>query len=501
LTTLARTGKGHKRTFQDILGISRTIPPVPEVQTLNRRLDSWKEIAAYFDRDERTVKRWEKERSLPVHRLPGGSRARVFAYTDELSQWMKSPVAEPPPTETEAAIPLSLTSSEDLGTPPEFASTHRGKRWIALAAAAVLGLIVLMIVYRGADVSKPVGGTPHSHGSGELHATVKPSIRPANPEAQELYLKGLYYWDKRTPDDLNKAVDFFTQAIVHDPNYAPAYVGLANCYNLLREFAAMPPNEAFPRALAAARKAVELDDSSAEAHTAVAFVTFNWNWDAAGAEREFLRAIELNPDYVTAHHWYATFLMALARFPEALDQIERAQQLDPGSTSILTDKAFILFYKGDKDQATSLLKQIEASQPQFFSTHQYLAYIYEADGDYPDFLEESRESAVLSHNEQSLTILQEGEKGFQSGGRQEMYRRILQAQKKFFNEGAIYAYWLAATEAKLGNKAEALTYLQDSHQRHEPEFLSIRICPCFWSLHDDPVFRKLVANAGLPTLP
>jgi Tfp pilus assembly protein PilF len=470
------------------------------VQTPNRRLDSWKEIAAYFDRDERTVKRWEKERSLPVHRLPGGARARVFAYTEELSRWMKSPVAEPVSTEVEAPIPSSQSGSEDLGTPPESASVHRGNRWIALAAT-VLGLI-LVLAYRRADVAKPVGETSYSHGSRDLHATVKsPSIRPANPEAQELYLKGLYYWDKRTPDDLNKAVDFFTQAIVHDPNYAPAYVGLANCYNLLREFAAMPPNEAFPRALAAARKAVELDDSSAEAHTALAFVNFNWNWDVAGAEREFLRAIELNPDYVTAHHWYATFLMALARFPEALEQIERAQQLDPGSTSILTDKALILFYKGDKDQATLLLKQIEASQPQFFSTHQYLAYIYEAEGDYPNYLDESRESAMLSHNEQSLSILQEGEKGFRSGGKQEMFQRILQAQKKLFHQGAIYAYWLAATEAQLGNKTEAITYLEDSHQRHEPEFLSIRICPCFSNLHDDSTFRKLVAKAGLPALP
>lgn len=486
------------------MGISRTIPPVPEVQTSNRRLDSWKEIAAYFDRDERTVKRWEKERSLPVHRLPGGGRARVFAYTDELSQWMRSSVTEPVSTEAEATLPLPspLTSSEASDVPPTAPSVRRGNRWIALAAVTVFAVIVLVLVSRRADISKPTGDGPSSTRSSELHAVAKPSsVRPANAEAQELYLKGLYYWDKRTPDDLNKAVDFFTQAIVHDPNYAPAYVGLANCYNLLREFAAMSPNEAFPRALASARKAVELDGSSAEAHTALAFVTFNWNWDAAGAEREFLRAIELNPDYVTAHHWYATFLMALARFPEALEQIERAQKLDPGSSSILADKALILFYKGDKDQATSLLKQIEASQPQFFSTHQYLAYICEEAGDYPNFLEESRESAMLSHNEQSLSILQEAEKGFQSGGRQEMFQRMLRAQKKLFNEGAIYAYWLAVTEAKLGNKAAALAYLQDSYQRHEPEFLSLRICPAFANLHDDPAFRKLVASAGLPPLP
>src|ERR1019366_4026317 len=143
-----------------------------------------------------------------------------------------------------------------------------------------------------------------------------------DPEAQDLYLKGRYYWDKRTPDDLNKAVDFFTQASIRDPNYAQAYVGLADCYNLLREYAAMTPEEAYPRALAAAKTAVELDDSSAEAHNSLAFVTFYWNWDVAGAEREFRRALELNPTYVVAHHWYATFLMTIGRLPEALEQID-----------------------------------------------------------------------------------------------------------------------------------------------------------------------------------
>ena len=112
-----------------------------------------------------------------------------------------------------------------------------------------------------------------------------------SPEAEELYLKGRYFWNKRTPEDLNKALDLFTQAIVRDPGYAQAYVGLADCYNLLREYSVMPPNEAYPRALAAAKKAVELDDNSAEAHNSLAFATFYWTWDAATAEREFKRAI------------------------------------------------------------------------------------------------------------------------------------------------------------------------------------------------------------------
>ena len=256
-----------------------------------------------------------------------------------------------------------------------------------------------------------------------------------DPAAQALYLKGRYFWNRRTPADLTKALDFFTQAIVRDPNYAQSYVGLADCYNLLREFAAMPSEEAFPRALAAAKKAVELDDSSAEAHASLAFVMFYWNWDIAGAEREFRRAIELNPSYVAAHHWYATYLMVLGRLPEALKEIERAQELDPASTAILADKALVLFHMDRTEEATALLKQIEASQPAFFSTHKYLSYIYLSKRDYPNYLAEAAEAARLSQDKQELAIVRSAEQGFKTGGEREMLENILQVQKKFYAEG------------------------------------------------------------------
>ena len=322
-----------------------------------------------------------------------------------------------------------------------------------------------------------------------------------DPEAQDLYLKGRYYWDKRTPDDLNKAVDFFTQASIRDPNYAQAYVGLADCYNLLREYAAMTPEEAYPRALAAAKTAVELDDSSAEAHNSLAFVTFYWNWDVAGAEREFRRALELNPTYVVAHHWYATFLMTIGRLPEALEQIDQAQRLDPASTSILADKALILSHQGHTDQATTLLKRLEVAQPTFFSTHQYLSDIYLANRDYANYLEQARKSAELSRDESQLAILHAAEQGFKSDGRHGMLENILGIQKKLNAEGRVPAFFVATTCAYLGNKAEALRYLQISKRLHEASFISIRSHQAFYSLHDDPSFRNLVLQAGLPPLP
>ncbi|MFZ0313432.1 MAG: hypothetical protein WAL85_12060 [Candidatus Korobacteraceae bacterium] len=494
------------------------MPTVHETKIPNRRLDSWKEIAAFFDRDERTVKRWEKERSLPVHRLPGGSRARVFAFTSELSRWMHSldssvETVQPdnsdspgprlasfdaPPIELPAPDRVTANNpAADAGNSPR----NSRKPWPAIAAGTLLVAVlatglILVLAHRRHVLAAGHEKLP----SAELPAKALTTPAP-DPAAQALYLKGRYFWNRRTPADLTKALDFFTQAIVRDPNYAQPYVGLADCYNLLREFAAMPSEEAFPRALAAAKKAVELDDSSAEAHASLAFVMFYWNWDIAGAEREFRRAIELNPSYVAAHHWYATYLMVLGRLPEALKEIERAQELDPASTAILADRALVLFHMDRTEEATALLKQIEASQPAFFSTHKYLSYIYLSKRDYPNYLTEAAEAARLSQDKQELAIVHSAEQGYKTGGEREMLENILQVQKKFYAEGKLSPYFVARTSARLGQEDEALRYLQDSYQKHDSSLLSLRADEALVSLHHDPSFQKLVAQLGLPPLP
>ena len=190
-------------------------------------------------------------------------------------------------------------------------------------------LIVLLIIYLGQRGAFRFASAASHHSS--------------NTQAQEFYLKGRYFWSRRTPKGhVTQAIDYFTQAIVQGPGNAEAYVGLADCYNLLREFGVMPAAEAYPRALAAAQRAVRLDDTSAQAHNSLAFPTFWWLWKAATAEREFSRALQLNPDLVRAHHWYATYLMALHRFPDAIDQIDQAQRLD-ASSALLADKGYLLW--------------------------------------------------------------------------------------------------------------------------------------------------------------
>ena len=432
-----------------------------------KRLDSWKEIAAFFGRAERTVKRWETERGLPVHRVPGGGRSAVFAYSHELSEWLKGRSQELESDETTSGetcteavknegvrndgVPHVSPLLRDVGS----AVAPRG-RYVAWLVPLVLMAALIAYVSLG-------------HSGSRFKAIA--SRHAPNPEAQDLYLKGRYYWDRRTPDDLSKAVDYFTQAIVKDPSAAEAYVGLADCYNLLREFGAMPPTEAYPRALAAAQRAVELDDTSAEAHNSLAFVTFWWSWKAATAEREFQRALALDPNFVRAHHWYATFLLARGRHQEAMDQIEQARRLEPSSTAILADKGLLLFEMGQRAEGIAELKQLEAAQPSLSSTHAYLGKIFFVQQDYPKAFAEWRHLAELRHDQDGLALADAREKGFATGSLHGMYESMVPIQKDLVDRGVGNAYALATTYAALGQRQEALAYLQISFDRHEAAML------------------------------
>ncbi len=478
----------------------------------NRRLDTWKEIGAFFGRDERTVKRWEVTRRLPVHRVPGGGRANVYANTDELIEWLKGKnvslesgvvlaagAKAQVEVSTEAAAGNELpadaapggrrmgdrhNAERDLGPESQWRKTLYAV--IVLAILAVLGILVVTRRNSSARAARKTTSSSVPH--------------VVDPEAKQFYLKGVYYFNKRTPETLNQAVDYFTQALVRDPQYAEAYVGLADCYNLLREYSVMPPSEAYPRAMAAAKRAIALDDSLSGAHSSMAFVDFYWSWDVASAQHEFERAIELDPKSVIAHHWYATFLLALASFPQSLVEIEKAQQLDPESNAILADKGLILFHNGQKEQAVTLLKQIETAEPDFLSPHNYLALMYFIQGDYRQFLAEARKAATLLRDERRLAVARASEKGFASAGLRGMLNGMLKEQQTLHENGREAAYNLAATYAALGQKKEALDHLENSYEKREPELLSIRIDPWLYNLHDEARYREILAKIGLPSV-
>ena len=372
---------------------------------------------------------------------------------------------------------------------------------VALAGpprSAKIGWVVAAVLLTGSLITLGVSWNAWREAIGKVWAKTLP-VRPkaAQSPAAELYLKGRYYWNKRTPEDLQKAVDYFTQSIVADSGYAKAYVGLADSYGLLREFAAMPDNEAWPRALAAARKAIELDDSLAEAHSSLGFDLFYGSLDLKGGEREFKRAVELNPNYAQAHQWYATALMSVGRLPEAADEMRRARELEPASRSILADQGLLLFYQGQREQAIEQLKQIELAEPSFRSVHLYLSYIYLLSKDCPNYLVEARKAADSSHDSVELEVVAEAEKGFSEGGSPDMLERLLRIQKRFSIQGRYPAYRVAETAALLGKKREALDYLDASYQKRELYLTTISISPAFASLHTERAYRNLLAQLGM----
>lgn len=321
---------------------------------------------------------------------------------------------------------------------------------------------------------------------------------PASRDAERFYLEGRYYWEKRTPESLTKAVDAFTQAIVRDPTYAPAYVGLADSYNLLREYTVMPAYEAYPRALAAAKKAVELDPESSEAHASLAFASFFGSWDAASANREFQRAIELDPNNAVAHHWYATYLSCVRRDTEAIAEIERAQTLEPASKSVLADKGSILFNAGRRQDSIALLAQMEANEPDFISPHRYLKFIYLMTGDHSSYLVEARKEAALMHDNSALAMVEATERAFATGGGRGMLEVLAAEQKNLFDRGQFSPFLLATTYAIMGSREEALRYLKIAYDQRVDGVTQIACDHAFDSLHGDPAFQKLVTEVGLP---
>jgi tetratricopeptide (TPR) repeat protein len=493
----------HLRTFKDMdpeNGPEQQ--PVKASALSNHRLNSWKEIAVFFDCDESTVKRWEKERALPVHRLPGSGRSGVFAYTDELSEWMATGDTGEgltPESNSEAAthgtaqpedelLPQTRAQPGNLNSP----GTWRAALVLAVCLAVGLGILAIRGYHRRAAILAAAGRGPAAT------ETLPAASHSSNREAEELYLEGRFHWNKRTPEDLRKALDYFTQAIVKDPNNAAAYIGMADCYNLLREYTLMPPAEAYPRALSAAQRAVALDGSSGEAHASLAFVTYFWLWNAGDAEREFKRAIALSPAYATAHHWYATFLMTRGRFQEAEAEIARAQELNPNSSSIMADKGLILFFADRPQQGMQLLKQLETTEPEFLSPHNYLAAVYLQSGNAAAYLAESRKAAMLKHDDNALTVVKAGEKGLADSGTRGMLEGMVRVQKQLYPRGLVSAYPIADHLALTGKNFEAMHYLQEAIDNRESPVLGLESDPFLKSLRDKPGYQDLVKQIGRP---
>jgi len=320
------------------------------------------------------------------------------------------------------------------------------------------------------------------------------NVKVVNPEAYEAYLKGRYFWNKRTADGLKKAVDYFNQAIEKDPNYGQAYTGLADSYALLGdwEYGVLAPKEAFPRAKAAATKALELDDTLGEAHTSLAFSLDLFDWDWASAEREFRRAIELNPGYATAHHWYAWHLSEMGRNSEAIAEMRKAQNLDPLSLIISADVAEILLVAHSYDQAIEQSRKTIDMDPNFAVAHYELGQALVQKHMYKEAIAELQKAIELSGG--STTCTSNLAFAYAASGRRKEAEKILSDLK---NRSKQNASEIALMYVGLNEKDEAMAWLEKAYEeRFNP---SILLRPVFDPLRSDPRFQNLVRRIGLPS--
>jgi tetratricopeptide (TPR) repeat protein len=442
------------------------------------RLDSWKEIAVFFGRDERTVRRWER-RGLPVRRLPGGGKTTVFAYVGELEAWL----AQSDPA----------ASAGTPGLPEPESPAPRLKAWFAryFAGSGRMRLAVVAVAILGIALTA----------SGAWWMRQEPGhAASTSSRAYGFYSKGLYSWQTRTPAGLTQAIQDFNNAIAADPNFAPAWVGLADAYNMMPEYTAMPVSRAFPKALAAARRAVALDPDLADAHRALGFVEFWWSRDVAGAMAEFRRAVELDPRSAQTRHWYATALAMIGDSREALAQISTAEELAPGSTALLADKGLLLADAGRLDEAQQMLKQVETAEPDFAPVHSYLAAVYTFLNNGHAALQELGLYARLTHDPTKLAVTDAGEQGYRAGGVAEMNRRIAAKEQALYDQGKFAAFPLAIAYAPLGQREREFRLLEMAVNRHETLAMGLRIERTFLNLHGDPRFAALLAREGLPPL-
>ena len=431
-------------------------------------LQGWKEIASYVARDVRTVRRWEKDRGLPVHRLPGGGRAVVYAVSAELDRWMGhepqensssapslSDTREHQPVLRPSAVPPVIIQP---GTAPAASRRLFAPRTAVLFASAVLlTIFVLTVTLKQKSVTRDRRVTaPAERGPTKYISKV--------PGVDDLYLRALYFSEQRTPDSLTKA------------------------QQNLREYSTMPSEQAYPLAQAAAQRAVALDPRLAEAHASLAFTEFFWSWDSQVAEHEFQQAIALEPQQALAHHWYGSMLTHQGRYSEGLEQLELAQRLQPESTAILSSRAFAMGLNGDRPQAVRLLREISGSE-------RLAALSLLAPRDIPQYLAADRLSCQMRHDDAGLASNEDAAQTFRANGESAMWNRLLVRELSLHPNRATYR--TAELEAMLGRREEALRDLNALYSSHDWGLIGLTIDPFFVAVRSDPRFLHLQKAVGI----
>ena len=585
-----------------------------ETPTPNDRLDSWKEIAAYLRRDERTVRRWERSEGLPVHRHVHQKQSSVYAFRAELDAWRAArqpesrtvddvaeetdtadativddrSVAEPAlrrgviagfaaaalialaaatvyigirPASPPGRVMLAVLPFENMGPPEQdyFSDGLHEELITELARLNPDRLGVLarttVLPYRDAPqdlralgrelgVSYVLEGSVRregdraritaqliavedgSHAWAEVfereladvfsiqvdiarqvarHMAVEliPGSAAAltraptrNPDAYQAYLRGRYEWNRRTSEGLRRALDAFQQAIAIDPGYADAYSGLAGVYSLLGLYSVAPPKEVFPRARAAAARALELDPTLGDAWASLAFSKAFFDGDFEGAAKDFEKAIQADPIQATTYHWYALSEVALARFPEALTAIDKSRALEPLSAIISANRAFILTAAGKLDEAVTQCQTVLQLDADFHYAYWMLGLSRERQGHRDEAARALEKAIELSPGNPSyrasLAFV------LARGGRKDEARAILQEILSASERTYIPPFYAALIYSGLGEKDRAFEWLDKAVTERSGSVRFLKIDTRFAGLKDDPRFVDLLRRLNLP---
>ncbi len=323
------------------------------------------------------------------------------------------------------------------------------------------------------------------------------ATRPVNTQALEAYLKGRFFWNKRTPEGFQRSLEYFQEAIKMDAGYAQAYSGLSDTYTLLQNYGLLSPEEAYPRAKAAALKALELDETLAEAHTSLAGVLEDYDWDWSGAEREYKRAIELNPNYETAHQWYGILLSSLGRHEEALAQVKRARELAPTSPRINTDMGWVLYETRLYDEAIAKAQGTLELDPDFAPAHSLLGWAFLRKNRCTEAIAEFQKVAALSRdNTANLSAIAYA---YAKAGQRVAALRTLNELKHQSEHGSVPSYQMAIVYAGLGEKEKALESLEKAYAGERDKWLGfLKVDPSFDPLRSDLRFKSLLQRMNLP---
>jgi len=590
--------------------------PLPSAQPgrVPLRLESWKEIAAYLNRDVTTVQRWEKREGMPVHRHLHDKRGSVYALSSELDAWRESRTLRLEEEEekdfAEEPAPEAL---------PSLPAARRSRGWLVLGCAAgVLALLALAYVmarnHRGAarpPKIKSLAVLPFQNMSGdpsqeffadgmteeligqlaripglrvisrtssmhfkntqlsvpeiarilgvdaivegslvregrqirvhtqliraasdehiwageyqreygsvleiqeeftrniveqiEVNLTAKDrarlaAVRPVDPEAYQNYLKGRYYFNQRTEDALNKSIQSFEQAIAREPGYAPSYSGLAEAYAMLGFRGGIPSKDALSHAKEAAMKAVELDDDFSEPHASLGFIAETYDWDWGTAEREYKRALELNPGDTQAHNWYAGYLTYRGRFDEGVSEAMRARDLDPLSLPINNALAGRLLAVGRHDEAYRQAQETLELDPHYAPAHQTLGWVYLQTGKQKESVQEFETALKLSDTGNIDLQLDLAFADSVTGKRDEA-RRILARLEKLHEQGLVPSGSIAILLGALGEPDEAFGWLEQAYRERDPQLTYLKVGRRFEPLRKDPRFTQFVHRVGLP---